>query len=158
MKRMAYHLLAILILGMAASAVKAQILLTASATPIEEYAAVELQRYYYQLSGRLLSIDHEEVRTGNGIVLTRLDHPLVKSWRDKGVLPLKSMPGEQGYVIRTVKEKGRELVVIAGVDANGLLYGVYGLLEDHLGMRFYMNGDVYPDRKEVQTRIPLIQD
>ena len=45
MKRMAYHLLAILILGMAASAVKAQILLTASATPIEEYAALELQRY-----------------------------------------------------------------------------------------------------------------
>lgn len=44
MKRMAYHLLAILILGMAASAVKAQILLTASATPIEEYAAVVLQR------------------------------------------------------------------------------------------------------------------
>ena len=68
MKRMAYHLLAILILGMAASAVKAQILLTASATPIEEYAAVELQRYYYQLSGRLLSIDHEEVRgQENGI-------------------------------------------------------------------------------------------
>lgn len=159
MKRMAYHLLAILILGMAASAVKAQILLTASATPIEEYAAVELQRYYYQLSGRLLSIDHEEVPDRKTeFVLTRLDHPLVKSWRDKGVLPLKSMPGEQGYIIRTVKEKGRELVVIAGVDANGLLYGVYGLLEDHLGMRFYMNGDVYPDKKEVQTRISLIQD
>ena len=159
MKRMAYHLLAILIWGMAASAVKAQILLTASATPIEEYAAVELQRYYYQLSVHLLSIDHEEVPDRKTeFVLTRLDHPLVKSWRDKGVLPLKSMPGEQGYVIRTVKEKGRELVVIAGVDANGLLYGVYGLLEDHLGMRFYMNGDVYPDKKEVQTRIPLIQD
>lgn len=47
MKRMAYHLLAILIWGMAASAVKAQILLTASATPIEEYAAVELQRYCF---------------------------------------------------------------------------------------------------------------
>lgn len=88
-------------LGMAASAVKAQILLTASATPIEEYAAVELQRYYYQLSGRLLSIDHEEVPDRKTeFVLTRLDHPLVKSWRDKGVLPLKSMPGEQGYVIR----------------------------------------------------------
>ena len=82
MKRMAYHLLAILILGMAASAVKAQILLTASATPIEEYAAVELQRYYYQLSGRLLSIDHEEVPDRKTeFVLTRLDHPLVKSWR-----------------------------------------------------------------------------
>ena len=74
MKRMAYHLLAILILGMAASAVKAQILLTASATPIEEYAAVELQRYYYQLSGRLLSIDHEEVPDRKTeFVLTRLE-------------------------------------------------------------------------------------
>ena len=51
MRRMAYHLLAVLILAMTASTIKAQILLVTSGTPVEEYAAAELQRYYYQLSG-----------------------------------------------------------------------------------------------------------
>ena len=46
MKRMAYHLLAVLILAMTASTIKAQILLATSGTPVEEYAAAELQRYY----------------------------------------------------------------------------------------------------------------
>ena len=71
MKRMAYHLLAILILGMAASAVKAQILLTASATPIEEYAAVELQRYYYQLSGQENGICSDKTGSSVSEVLER---------------------------------------------------------------------------------------
>lgn len=159
MRRMAYHLLAVLILAMTASTIKAQILLVTSGTPVEEYAAAELQRYYYQLSGRLLSVGHGEVPDRKTeFVLTRLDHPLMTSWKDNGVLSLASVPGAQGYVIWTVKEKGRQLVVIAGADASGLLYGVYGLLEDHLGMRFYMNGDVYPDKKKPQTKLPFIRD
>ena len=64
MKRMAYHLLAILILGMAASAVKAQILLTASATPIEEYAAVELQRYIISCPDACCPSIMKKYRTG----------------------------------------------------------------------------------------------
>ena len=104
MRRMAYHLLAVLILAMTASTIKAQILLVTSGTPVEEYAAAELQRYYYQLSGRLLSVGHGEVPDRKTeFVLTRLDHPLMTSWKDNGVLSLASVPGAQGYVIRTVK-------------------------------------------------------
>ena len=106
---MAYHLLAVLILAMTASTIKAQILLVTSGTPVEEYAAAELQRYYYQLSGRLLSVGHGEVPDRKTeFVLTRLDHPLMTSWKDNGVLSLASVPGAQGYVIRTVKEKSRQ--------------------------------------------------
>ena len=105
MRRMAYHLLAVLILAMTASTIKAQILLVTSGTPVEEYAAAELQRYYYQLSGRLLSVGHGEVPDRKTeFVLTRLDHPLMTSWKDNGVLALASVPGAQGYVIRTVKQ------------------------------------------------------
>lgn len=154
---MVYYLLVILIWGMVVLVVKVQILLIVFVMLIEEYVVVEFQWYYYQLFGCLLFIDYEEVLDRKmEFVLIRLDYLLVKFWRDKGVLFLKFMLGEQGYVIWIVKEKGRELVVIVGVDVNGLFYGVYGLLEDYLGMCFYMNGDVYFDKKEVQMRILLI--
>ena len=44
--------------------------------------------------------------------------------------------GEEGYVIRT---EGNRLV-IAGGSLRGNLYGVYGLLEDHLGCRWFAPG------------------
>ena len=41
--------------------------------------------------------------------------------------------GREGYVLRTV---GGHLV-IAGSDVRGVMYGVYGLLQDHLGCRWF---------------------
>ena len=40
---------------------------------------------------------------------------------------------------------GRQMLAIAGSDAVGCLYGVYGLLEDHYGVGFYLGGDVLPE-------------
>lgn len=47
-----YCLIAVLVLP-----VQAQILQIGSGTSLENYAASELQRYYYQLSGKLLNIE-----------------------------------------------------------------------------------------------------
>jgi hypothetical protein len=44
-----------------------------------------------------------------------------------------------------------ETLVIAGSDAVGCLYGVYGLLEDYYGIGFYLGGDVLPDKKTPLT-------
>ena len=41
--------------------------------------------------------------------------------------------GKEGYVIRTVGKH----VIIAGGPVRGAMYGVYGLLEDHLGCRWF---------------------
>jgi len=57
--------------------------------------------------------------------------------------------GPQGYVLRKINGS----VVIAGADPEGVLYGVYGLLEDHYGVGFYLGGDVIPDKKQ-----PLIPE
>lgn len=65
----------------------------------------------------------------------------------KGILKLKEKPGEQGYILQTVKNAGHRTLLIAGTDPCGLLYGVYGLLEDHLGVRFYMSGDILPEKE-----------
>ena len=44
--------------------------------------------------------------------------------------------GKEGYVIRTVGDH----LVIAGGPVRGAMYGVYGLLEDHLGCRWFAPG------------------
>ena len=49
---------------------------------------------------------------------------------------------------------GREVLVIAGSDAIGCLYGVYGLLEDYYGLGFYLGGDILPVRSAL--RIPSV--
>ena len=46
---------------------------------------------------------------------------------------------------------GPSLIVEASEDPIRCLYGVYGLLEDHYGVGFYLGGDVLPDKK-----VPLV--
>ena len=148
-----YCLIAVLVLP-----VQAQILQIGSGTSLENYAASELQRYYYQLSGKLLNIERTaSANLKSDFILTTLDNPLVDDWQKKGILKLKEKPGEQGYILQTVKNAGRRTLLIAGTDPCGLLYGVYGLLEDHLGVRFYMSGDILPE-KRMRGHLPVIND
>ena len=148
-----YCLIAVLVLP-----VQAQILQIGSGTSLENYAALELQRYYYQLSGKLLNIERTaSANQKSDFILITLDNPLVDDWQKKGILKLKEKPGEQGYILQTVKNAGRRTLLIAGTDPCGLLYGVYGLLEDHLGVRFYMSGDILPE-KRMRAHLPVIND
>lgn len=148
-----YCLIAVLVLP-----VQAQILQISSGTSLENYAASELQRYYYQLSGKLLNIERAaSANLKSDFILTTLDNPLVDDWQKKGILKLKEKPGEQGYILQTVKNAGRRTLLIVGTDPCGLLYGVYGLLEDHLGVRFYMSGDILPE-KRMRGHLPVISD
>lgn len=136
---------------------RAQIVQLGTTTSMEDYAATELQRYYYQLSGRLLNVEKTTENIKSDFILTTLDNPLIEDWRRKGILTIKEMPGAQGYILQTVKNGGRRTLLIAGADSCGVLYGVYGLLEDHLGVRFYMSGDIFPEKKML-ARLPIIDD
>lgn len=40
-------------------------------------------------------------------------------WQKKGILKLKEKPGEQGYILQTVKNAGRRTLLIAGTDLAG---------------------------------------
>ena len=55
--------------------VRAQILQIGSGTSLENYAASELQRYYYQLSGKLLNIERTaSANLKSDFILTTLDN------------------------------------------------------------------------------------
>jgi len=52
--------------------------------------------------------------------------------------------GPQEYLLKTVPHQGRRVLLVIGGDEIGTLYGAYRLAE-HLGVRFYLHGDVVPD-------------
>lgn len=108
---------------------KAAIVVGAEASPSTRYAAGELQRFLNEITGASFEIisDEETPRAGEIIVgnnrhLEKL-HPAI----DFAAL------GEEGYVLRST---GKNLI-IAGGEPRGTLYGVYGLLEDHLDCRWF---------------------
>ena len=124
-----------------------QIIIGAQALQLERFAAQELQRYLWQVSGTFLEISTAETPPSGSFILgQRKTNPLIDKLTKDGRLSLSSEnPGQQGYVLKRVRVKERDLYIIGGSDPEGCLYGVYGLLEDHFGLTFGLAGDVLPD-------------
>jgi len=98
------------------------------ASPSTRHGAEELQRYLKEMTGAEMPVRSDaepmgahEIILGDNAHLKQLDAQI-----DFGKL------GDEGYAIRSV---GPHLV-IAGGALRGTMYGVYGLLEDHLGCRW----------------------
>lgn len=107
------------------------------ASPIRQYAAKELQRYLYQLSGEWLPITQQS--TKEGFVVNAVDET-----KTKLTATASDSIGDQGY---TLKKIGSQLHITANT-AIGCLYGVYGLLDDHYDVGFYFSGDILPQQKK----------
>jgi len=103
-----------------------------NASPSTVHGAIELQMFLQMMTGAELPIVSDRVPPGEREIIvgrsSRLGH--------LGVLIDFNRLGDEGYVLRTV---GNHLI-IAGGDLRGSMYGVYGLLEDHLGCRWFTPG------------------
>jgi len=110
---------------------------------LERQAAAELQRYIYAVTHDLPGIRYVEnvPPAGSGFVVgtpeslpeTGLDYPF-------GLEP----PSLDGYLLRSLAEGRRSLVIVAAPTGNGVLNGAYGLLEE-MGYGFYLGGDTLPE-------------
>lgn len=133
-----------------------RIVVPAEASPSTKYAAEELQRFLKEITGAELPIvgdsepvsSHEIILGNNahlGAIGITIDFPAL---------------GAEGYTIKTVGSR----LVIAGGDLRGTLYGVYGLLEDHLGCRWFTPEiSRIPTHKTLtlpvidETRVPVLE-
>ena len=59
--------------------------------------------------------------------------------------------GAGQYMLKTLDFDGGKVLLVADGDSIGTLYGAYRLAE-HLGVRFYMHGDVVPDEQSMPGR------
>ena len=134
------------ILG-AISAQAAQIVVSQRASEKERYAASELQRYLYQLSGEMLPIVNDSGRIDDAAIFVGRagNHPHIDALvRDGQLTASADDPGAQGYVLKKTTFRDRPALVIAGSDDVGVLYGVYGLLDEHFGISFSLSGSAIP--------------
>ena len=114
----------------------------------ESLAAREIRRYVYVRTGQLLSIvDSPEARPeGALIAVGSKSRPAVAALAaEAGVKPAVEALGAEQYLIKTVRQGARPVLLVVGGDPTGTLYGAYRLVE-RLGVRFYLHGDVIPDR------------
>jgi malectin (di-glucose binding ER protein) len=126
----------------------------------EILAAREVRRYLYLRTGRLLEIVEaaESIPQGLGaaLVVARKDQPLLAQVKAAGLESSLASLSAQNYLLKTVDRPGGRLVLIAGGDGPGVLYGAYRFAE-HLGVRFYLHGDVVPDAP-VDLRLPVLDE
>ncbi|MBI3118642.1 MAG: hypothetical protein HYZ00_08145 [Candidatus Hydrogenedentes bacterium] len=137
-----------------------------------DYAARELQRYLYLRSGELPRLRHR-VPNGPAVVLGVKASPILKGLTfDVADLAGESYALVNGPSVESARRSvgasgtetgrytdtagteaghyGRTLYIVGGSEL-GVLYGAYRFCE-HLGIRFYLHGDVIPDD---QTPITL---
>jgi hypothetical protein len=119
-----------------------RIVIASNALPSERYAAEELQRYLETMSGvKLPIVTDDQEPAPDEILLGNNAH--VGSGSLKGEL---DKLGPESFLLRT---DGRRLIV-AGGRPRGTLYGVYALLEDKLGVRWFTpEVEMVPKRERV---------
>jgi Domain of unknown function (DUF4838)/Glycosyl hydrolase family 67 N-terminus len=106
-----------------------RIVIAAHPLASERYAAEELQRYFERITGaRLPIVPDSEQRTADEIVLGAATLP-----EDAGRSNSVDRPGPDGFTMRTAGKR----LVISGAGPRGTLYGVYALLEETLGVRWF---------------------
>jgi len=99
-------------------------------------AAREVVRYVYLRTGQLLPVVTSVPEDADAVVV-RTD-------------PVTLKP--QHFRLRTTRQGDAVRLEVAGGDGLGTLYAAYRLAE-HLGVRFYLHGDVVPDDR-VPWRVP----
>jgi len=115
------------------------IVIATDASSLERYAAAELKRYIYLRTGEVPSflekVQWEDVP----------DHAVILAGKGRPFAGVSGL-GPEEYRLKTITRDGRKSLVISGGDGPGILYGAYAFLEK-LGICFYLEGDVVPDRR-----------
>lgn len=105
-----------------------RIVIAATPTASEAHAAAELRRFLGDITGADFPIVSDATEPRSNEIWVGPSNRW--SFTDE---KLSDAPGAEGYLIRT----GMDNVLIAGEGTRGTLYGVYALLENHLGCRWF---------------------
>lgn len=122
-----------------------RIVLAADAAPAERHAAEELRAFLREMSGAEVPIGTEADPPAPREICLNARARIAAL--DPGFAKIE--PGPDGYAIRA---KGPHLLLL-GHRPRGTLYGVYDLLEEHLGCRFFTR-DVRRVPKRETLRLP----
>ncbi len=121
------------------------IVIPADAIPAEQFAAEELALHLEQISGvRMPTISDTDALPARAILLGK-----TRFLTNLGVDVDWESFGKEGHLLRVAGDH----LIIAGGRPRGTLYGVYALLEDHLGCRWFA-----PDTSFIPKRATIRLD
>jgi len=125
----------------------------------ELLAAREIRRYMYLRTGTLPPVEQTAA-------LPQEVDVVVVATKDRAIVGTVAMAadikqaiaalGPQQYLLRTLAQNNRRVLLVVGGDSVGTLYGAYRFAE-HLGVRFYLHGDVVPDQR-IAWKLPELND
>ena len=98
----------------------------------EEYAVEELLHFVEKFTGVILPEmpDSQPLPAGNVILIGSADNNrYIDELYNKGVISREKELDEEEFIIRVVSDSGRDLLVVAGGQNGGVIYGVYTLVE-----------------------------
>jgi hypothetical protein len=130
-----------------------------NAAPLERLAAKEIRRYLYVRTGRLVSVAPRDDLTGlakETIFICQKERFPASNFAPEELRREVAGLGDQEYLLQTFGQRGWRVCLVAGGDGPGTLYGAYRLAEK-LGVRFYLHGDVVPDRR-IRLELPVVED
>ena len=126
----------------------------------EQLAAKDVRRYVYLRTGQLLPLltadlaSLEDLPPG-GLITVGHQHRFDKWLAGQPELGNLLREGGSKSVLKTIEHQGRKVLVVSGAGSN-LLYAAYRLAE-HLGVRFYLHGDVVPDSR-IRLSMPVLAE
>jgi alpha-glucuronidase len=109
------------------------IVIGSKADQVDQYAAQRLQVLIEKRFGATLTIINEDqaAKAGHAIVLGQIETNKIVAdlcARNKIELGEKS-PGFDGFIIETIKDNGRDIILIGGSNARGVTYGMSAFFE-----------------------------
>jgi hypothetical protein len=125
------------------------IIIPKGASALEELAAREVRRYLYLRTGELVPLRTRTRAAGlrsDAVVIMEKSRFPASGFADPDLAEKIKALGAEEYLLRTFAHRRRSVLLVAGGDALGTLYGAYRLAEI-LGVRFYLHGDVIPDAR-----------
>ena len=130
------------------------------ATLPEVLAAKEVRRYVYQRTGELLPLTSSDTLPEGDVVLVAAQAASLIADLDNAIGYVNPAGG---FLIKSVEQEGRTVLVITGVDPDATLHGAYRFAE-HLGVGFGLEGDVIPDARVTldisgydEVAVPLLE-
>lgn len=133
----------------AANAAGVAISIPAKPSQLERLAALEVQRYVYARTGELPKIGSAAI--AERIVIARKGNAIIAP----AVAKQAGYLAPQQYLVKTTGPAGERTWWIVGGDDTGTLYGAYAFAQG-LGVRFYLHGDVIPDKR--LSRLPDVNE
>jgi len=137
MKRLGVVVFALAVISASAVGESVDIVVASDAPPLEQYAASELQGYLSRLFGVSVRIVPAPGESTDATFFLGTSSSMA------GVGPLPPL-SDQGFLLRNTTWKDKPAMLIVGGSPRATMWGVYELVE-HYGVRYLLNGDVYPD-------------